>query len=302
MSFLILIIVIILVCIYLQKSSYLNEKAKKNILMILFFTSLILCLYKIYIDFFCKKDAVKKTKKPTKKPIENFQVEIIKKPSIKKNKKEYFSNSNPDQELLFFHADWCGHCQHFKPEWEKAKSMLEEKDISYREINSEDPEIKNYNIRGFPTLMMANKNETDGQEYMGPREASSVCKFAENEILKRKNQTKQNNTQNTENTQNTQNTESSNNNKKNKTVAFFHADWCGHCQQFKPEWEKIKKELELNNVKYKEINSEDRDTVNAFKIRGFPTLMVVDDGTTNGIEYEGPRKKENFIEFVRRNL
>ena len=54
-------------------------------------------------------------------------------------------------------------------------------------------------------------------------------------------------------------------------------------------------ELEVNNVIYKEINSEDRDTVNAFKIRGFPTLMVVDDGTTNGIEYEQAIAKWGYI-------
>ena len=263
--------------------------------MVLFIISFILCLYKIYLDFICNKgevvtDIPKKKEKIKPKKIEKFNTRIIKKNQpIKINKKEHFSNSNSDKELLFFHADWCGHCQNFKPEWEKTKKMLDDKHISYKEINSENPEIKKYNIRGFPTLMMTNKNETEGEEYMGPREAKSVCKFAENSILKNKNKNKTK-------------TQSNNSTNRNKTVAFFHADWCGHCQQFKPEWEKIKKELEVNNVKYKEINSEDKDTVNAFKIRGFPTLMVVEDGTTNGIEYEGPRKKENFIEFVRKNL
>jgi thiol-disulfide isomerase/thioredoxin len=295
MSFFISIIALIAICILLQKSSFLNEKSKKNILMILFIISFILCLYKIYIDFICNKNKLETKQPNTNKPKkEKFIGHIIKKnninqkkTTIKINKKEHFSDSTSDKELLFFHADWCGHCQHFKPEWEKTKKILDEKNISYKEINSEDPEIKNYNIRGFPTLMMTNKNDTEGEEYMGPREANSVCKFAENAILKDKNKNK---------------TQSNGSNNRNKTVAFFHADWCGHCQQFKPEWEKIKKELEVNNVKYKEINSEDKDTVNAFKIRGFPTLMVVEDGTTNGIEYEGPRKKANFIEFVRKNL
>ncbi len=295
MNFFISFIALVVICIFLQKSTFLNEKHKKHILMVLFIISFILCLYKIYLDFICNKgevvtDIPKKKEKIKPKKIEKFNTRIIKKNQpIKINKKEHFSNSNSDKELLFFHADWCGHCQNFKPEWEKTKKMLDDKHISYKEINSENPEIKKYNIRGFPTLMMTNKNETEGEEYMGPREAKSVCKFAENSILKNKNKNKTK-------------TQSNNSTNRNKTVAFFHADWCGHCQQFKPEWEKIKKELEVNNVKYKEINSEDKDTVNAFKIRGFPTLMVVEDGTTNGIEYEGPRKKENFIEFVRKNL
>ena len=196
MNFFISFIALVVICIFLQKSTFLNEKHKKHILMVLFIISFILCLYKIYLDFICNKgevvtDIPKKKEKIKPKKIEKFNTRIIKKNQpIKINKKEHFSNSNSDKELLFFHADWCGHCQNFKPEWEKTKKMLDDKHISYKEINSENPEIKKYNIRGFPTLMMTNKNETEGEEYMGPREAKSVCKFAENSILKNKNRKK----------------------------------------------------------------------------------------------------------------
>ena len=26
-------------------------------------------------------------------------------------------------------------------------------------------------------------------------------------------------------------------------VELYYANWCGHCNRFKPEWEKVKKEI-----------------------------------------------------------
>ena len=31
-------------------------------------------------------------------------------------------------------------------------------------------------------------------------------------------------------------------------VVCFHADWCGHCQQLKPEWDSMVKNLNKNNL------------------------------------------------------
>ena len=39
-----------------------------------------------------------------------------------------FAKDMPNHGKVFiaFLADWCGHCQNFKPEWEKIKSHLKE--------------------------------------------------------------------------------------------------------------------------------------------------------------------------------
>jgi thiol-disulfide isomerase/thioredoxin len=61
--------------------------------------------------------------------------------------------------ITLYHADWCGHCQNFKPTWKKIKDWA--KDNSVRTYEYEDTknnqEVKNAGITGFPTIII-NKN------------------------------------------------------------------------------------------------------------------------------------------------
>ena len=34
-------------------------------------------------------------------------------------------------------------------------------------------------------------------------------------------------------------------------VILYYAEWCGHCQRFKPEWAKLKEELEKRKSEFK---------------------------------------------------
>ena len=33
------------------------------------------------------------------------------------------------------------------------------------------------------------------------------------------------------------------------SITLFHADWCGHCQQFKPVWNEIKQWCSSHGIK-----------------------------------------------------
>ena len=60
--------------------------------------------------------------------------------------------------LYLFKAEWCGHCKHFAPEWEKLKnnSKINNK-VNFVTMDSEKDreEInKNWNIEGFPTIIL----------------------------------------------------------------------------------------------------------------------------------------------------
>ena len=77
---------------------------------------------------------------------------------------EAFENSNKPA-LVFFYAEWCGHCKRCMPEVQK----LQNENIDGVEIitidSDKNPEmIKEHNVQGFPTIRMypqglANKNK-----------------------------------------------------------------------------------------------------------------------------------------------
>jgi len=69
---------------------------------------------------------------------------------------------NKTMNVMFFFADWCPHCQKAKPEWQSFKTEKEGTVVNgYRvhmtEIdcsNGKNPEIKEYQIKGYPTILI----------------------------------------------------------------------------------------------------------------------------------------------------
>ena len=93
------------------------------------------------------------------------------------NKKSPFEMFSGGAKLYFFYADWCGYCRKFKPEWEKLKAEpnlgieLEEVDCS-----NEAPALaKEYDVKGFPTLILI--NGSNKVTYEGERSANAIISF-----------------------------------------------------------------------------------------------------------------------------
>lgn len=80
------------------------------------------------------------------------------------------------------------------------------------------------------------------------------------------------------------------------TIYLFKAEWCGHCQGFKPTWEKLQNKLS-NKINFVTYDSEkDSSLMEKYKIKGFPTLiMKVGD---KAIEYVGSRDYESVKDFI----
>ena len=77
---------------------------------------------------------------------------------------------------MLFKAEWCGHCKHFLPIWEKI-SNDSNLNISFKIFDSEKnkKEIKEYNIDGFPTIMYKFNDKLI--EYTGSRDVESIKHF-----------------------------------------------------------------------------------------------------------------------------
>ena len=96
------------------------------------------------------------------------------------------------------------------------------------------------------------------------------------------------------------------------TLMFFSADWCPHCQKAKPEWEAAKSKMDGTSVNgttvvFKEIDctakpppKETQDLMKKYGVEGFPTIVLVKDGTTKKLE-EKPTQ-ESISTFVNANV
>ena len=88
-------------------------------------------------------------------------------------------------------------------------------------------------------------------------------------------------------------------NRKNHTILFFHADWCGHCQSFKPEWGKFEQWCDNNNVKYKSVEGDKHPELSQkYKIEGYPTVIKVDSSGELVEEFTGPRSLPGLENFA----
>ena len=106
-------------------------------------------------------------------------VEII---ELNENNADEVAKSLPNsgKALVAFLADWCGHCQRFKPEWKKTKQHLKkhkkgqgaimtvnDKDMQYLGIQQPD---------GFPSMKLY-KGGSYVKDYTGGRSMNEIIKF-----------------------------------------------------------------------------------------------------------------------------
>jgi thiol-disulfide isomerase/thioredoxin len=84
-------------------------------------------------------------------------------------------------------------------------------------------------------------------------------------------------------------------------VTLFHADWCGHCQSFKPTWKKLVSHYHNSNVNLKSVESNDPSYnklahINGEGVRGYPTIKLEYNGVEK--EYSGERTEKALISAI----
>lgn len=95
---------------------------------------------------------------------------------------EGFATAQPVGDFLIVKAEWCGHCQRAKPEFEKLVQMGalpiksgEVLKIRILDSDVDKEEVSKLGVRGFPTLMARIKGKT--YEYPGERTAEGVKQY-----------------------------------------------------------------------------------------------------------------------------
>lgn len=78
--------------------------------------------------------------------------------------------------VYLFKAEWCGHCQQFKPTWDGLQEKYRNKYHFVTYDSDKNPkEIKEWKVEGFPTIYF--KNGDNATEYSGPRDVNSLVTF-----------------------------------------------------------------------------------------------------------------------------
>ena len=80
--------------------------------------------------------------------------------------------------VYLFKAEWCGHCNQFKPMWEALQQKYKNKYnfVTY-DSNKNGKEIKEWKIESYPTIYY--KNGDNATEYSGSRDIDSLVTFFE---------------------------------------------------------------------------------------------------------------------------
>ncbi|XP_070166517.1 thioredoxin domain-containing protein 5 homolog [Polyergus mexicanus] len=207
--------------------------------------------------------------------------------------------------FVMFYAPWCGHCQRLGPIWEQLAEILNEEDSSLRtakvDCTTEITLCSEQDVTGYPTLKFYKTGETKGIKFRGTRDLPSLFAFineqlassftiedvapsppeAVNGLLELTEKTFE------------------------KHVSFghhfvkFYAPWCGHCQKLAPTWDKLANSLRNDDiVSISKIDcTQHRSICGQFDIKGYPTLLWIEDGKKID-KYTGERTHEELKAYV----
>ena len=83
------------------------------------------------------------------------------------------------------------------------------------------------------------------------------------------------------------------------SITLYYVDWCPHCQDVKPEWNKLEKSEEINKLcDVKRVNCEENeDIVEKKQIEGYPTIIYTDVNNNEEL-YNEDRTYISFKEFI----
>lgn len=87
------------------------------------------------------------------------------------------------------------------------------------------------------------------------------------------------------------------------TVRLFSANWCGHCREFKPVWNELKK-LYQNKINFIEIDCT-KETPGLEYVQYLPTIAIYDKNDKYIENYEEDRSKhgfKNFLNYIANNI
>lgn len=221
---------------------------------------------------------------------------------------DFDSKIKENNHLVKFFAPWCGHCKRLEPTWEELskKYNVDDSEVTIARVDcTTDASVCSSNeVTGYPTLKFFGKDGGEPVKYKGARDMPSLEKFIKEELGQESDEDDEEDEPAEvpapvkglfELTGKTfkKTTESGN------YFVKFYAPWCGHCQTLAPTWEKLAESLDSDkSVNIAKIDcTTNRDTCSEFEVKGYPTLLWIQDGK-KAAKYQGDRSAEDLKKFI----
>jgi protein disulfide-isomerase A6 len=208
--------------------------------------------------------------------------------------------------IVDIYASWCGHCKTLSPVWDKLASAYADKSFKIQVVKIDGDVNRDiadeYGVTSFPTLKYFDgKGNVEAVEV--PRDLESLASFvakktgipsnikhrAPSAVVPLFDDTFDKIAYNPRKT----------------VIVAFTAQWCGHCKNLKPAFEKVADiyRYDSDSIVLAEVDTTSIGTselVQRFNIKNLPTILVFpdDDGVTEPIKYPGGRSVENFVEAI----
>ncbi len=206
---------------------------------------------------------------------------------------EKYLSSSKELVMVHFTKKRCTKCKEFAKEFERtAKAAAKDsKPYIFAQIDcSQSTAVaKKYNVTKFPTVKLINRNTVE--DYTGEKKEKDIIKFLDTrsglvagagDVIEI-----------------TDSTFMSYVNGSKMVMLKLFAPWCGHCKKLAPEYERAAKIAKTQNRPYAfgQIDCTVHKVASEyFKIRGYPTLKIVQNGKID--EYSGERTTEDIIKFM----
>lgn len=82
-------------------------------------------------------------------------------------------------------------------------------------------------------------------------------------------------------------------------MVLFYAPWCPHCKSMMGDWKRLRNRVGPK-MEVIDVNCDEQpEMAEKYNVNGFPTIILFKNGKK--IHFEGPRKLQNFLQFVKEN-
>ena len=223
--------------------------------------------------------------------------------------------TNKSVYVVGFFATWCGHCQKFKSDFEKAANALSGVVGVGAVFEDEQQLMSSHSVKGFPTikLFIPGKGSVD---YSGERTAKALVDFALGKVAEtvrgKLNGVKSDKSSKSEKKEQSVVVLTDKNFKslvsediESVWLVEFYAPWCGHCKQLAPAWEAAAKKLK-GKVKVAKVDATvETGLAQRFGIKGYPTIKLFPSGKKSDsavVDYNQDRSESSIVAFAQKYI